>query len=74
MLLGFLGTLDWIQEARSLGKKAIISSTFESMVGLKILANLSLLTEQIPGLGTDRWLKGEHLFNSKGIALKESLI
>ena len=73
MLLSFLGTLLWIQEARSLGKKAIISSSFESAVGIKILANLAIVTEQIPGLGTARWLNTEHLVNTQGVISKDFL-
>ena len=73
MTLGFLETLDWIEEARELGKKAIISSSFESAVGLKILAHLAIMTQQTPGLGTDRWLKTEHLLNDQGIILKDLL-
>ncbi len=67
ILGGIVPTLEWIEEAKSLGKKSIISSTFESSVGLKILANLSLLTGEIPGLGTDRWLNQSHLANPQGI-------
>ncbi|MBI3602594.1 MAG: o-succinylbenzoate synthase [Candidatus Omnitrophica bacterium] len=56
VLGGITATLDWIKQAKILGKQAIISSCFESGVGLKTLANLALLTDQVPGLGTGRWL------------------
>ena len=58
ILGGIIATLDWIEEARQNGKKAIISSCFESVIGLKVLADLSLLTGQVAGLGTARWLYG----------------
>ncbi|MBF0490985.1 MAG: o-succinylbenzoate synthase [Candidatus Omnitrophica bacterium] len=73
ILGGIIPTLDWIEEARSTGRKAVISSSFESSVGLKVLANLSLLTGQVAGLGTSRWLSGENIVNEQGIILKELL-
>ncbi len=73
MALGFIETLQWIEEAWRHGKKPIISSSFESAVGLKVLANLALVSEQVPGLGTDRWLKSEHLINQQCIILKDLL-
>ena len=54
---GVLASLDWITEARSLGKKAVISSAFESPIGLKVLKALAALTGQVPGLGTEHWFK-----------------
>ena len=57
VLGGIISTLDWIDQAKSRGKAAVISSCFESEVGLKTLANLALLTDQVPGLGTDRWFR-----------------
>ena len=56
MILGFIGTLDWIRESKIWGKKAIISASFESNIGLEILENLAFLTGQVPGLGTKRFL------------------
>ncbi len=73
ILGGVIQTLDWIEEARSSGRKAIISSCFESHVGLKILANLSLLTGQVAGLGTSRWLKDKDIVNEQGMILKDFL-
>ena len=73
VLGGIVKTLDWIEEARYSGRKSIISSSFESSVGLKVLATLSLLTGQVAGLGTSRWLKGENIVNEQGIILKEFL-
>ncbi len=59
VLGGITVTLDWIQQAKSLRKKAIISSCFESAVGLSVLKNLALLTGEVPGLGTNRWFNYE---------------
>ena len=56
ILGGITPTMDWIEEAKAFGKLAIISSCFESVIGFKILANVSLLTNQVSGLGTGRWL------------------
>jgi o-succinylbenzoate synthase len=68
ILGGIVAALDWIAEAKSTGKKAIISSAFESPVGLRTLANLASLTGQTAGLGTERWFKGiEPLINEQGI-------
>ena len=75
MILGLIPTLDWIEEAHLLKRKAIISSAFESPVGFKVLANLACLTGQIAGLGTERWLKGVNpIVGEGGIIKKESLI
>jgi O-succinylbenzoate synthase len=68
ILGGIIITLDWIAEARSQGKKAIISSSFESPLGLKTLANLACLTGQTAGLGTERWFRNtKPLVNESGI-------
>lgn len=75
MILGLIPSLDWIEEARLLKRKAIISSAFESPVGFKVLANLACLSGQIAGLGTERWLKTpKHIVGENGIIKKESLI
>lgn len=58
-LLGLTATLDWIEEARLLGRKALISAAFESPVALKVLANLACLSPEPAGLGTERWLQTE---------------
>jgi O-succinylbenzoate synthase len=74
MILGGMVTvLDWIEEAKSSGKKAVISSSFETSVGIKVLANLALLTGQVAGLGTGRWLSGCDLVNAHGVIPKEVL-
>ncbi len=57
VLGGIVAALDWIEEAKTLGKKAIISSAFESLVGLKVLKALASLTNEPAGLGTERWIK-----------------
>jgi O-succinylbenzoate synthase len=74
VLGGIIACLDRMENARRGGKRAIISSAFESPVGLKVLANLACLTEETAGLGTERWLKGvEPLADAGGIIRKEKL-
>ena len=75
MILGLIPTLDWIEEASSLGRKAIISSAYESPLGFKILANLACLSGQIAGLDTERRLKNVNpIVSENGIINKESLV
>jgi o-succinylbenzoate synthase len=57
VLGGVVVALDWVEEARKTGKKAIISAAFESSVGLNMLKALACLTGQTSGLGTEQWLK-----------------
>ena len=74
MLLGLVSTLDWIEEARQTQRKAIISATYESPVGFKVLANLACLSGHVSGLGTERWFKSvKPLVSDNGIIDKESL-
>lgn len=74
VLGGIIPCLDWMENARRNGKKVVISSAFESPVGLKVLANLACLTGTTAGLGTERWLKGvEPLADAGGIIRKEKL-
>lgn len=75
MILGLIPTLDWIEKARFSERKAIISAAFESPVGFKILANLACLSDQIAGLGTERWFKDlQPIVGGDGIIKKESLV
>ncbi len=75
MILGLIPTLDWIEKARLLKRKAIISSAFESPVGFKVLANLACFSGQIAGLGTERWFKNvKPIVGIDGIIKKEFLI
>jgi o-succinylbenzoate synthase len=74
MILGLVPTLDWIEEAKLLKRKAIISSTFESPVGFKVLANLACASGQIAGLGTERWFKNSKpIVGEDGVIKKQSL-
>ncbi len=57
VLGGILTARDWIEEARQQGKKAVISSAFESPVGLNVLGALAAVTGNTSGLGTQRWFK-----------------
>ena len=59
VLGGIVIALDWIEEARRWGKKAVISSSFESPVGLTVLNALACLTGQTAGLGTQGWFNDE---------------
>ena len=74
VLGGIISCLEWMAHARDCGKKVIISSAFESPVGLKVLANLACLTGEVAGLGTERWLKGvSAIADSQGIIRKDLL-
>jgi o-succinylbenzoate synthase len=74
MIIGLIPSLDWIEEASVLDRKAIISSAFESPVGFKVLANLACLSGQTAGLGTERWLKNPRpVVGENGIIKKEYL-
>ena len=75
VLGGIISCLEWMAHARDQGKKVIISSAFESPVGLKVLANLACLTGEVAGLGTERWLKGvSATADSQGIIRKDKLV
>ena len=75
MILGLIPTLDWIEKASLSQRKAIISAAFESPVGFKILANLACLSDQIAGLGTERWFKNlQPIVGVDGIIKKEFLV
>ena len=75
MILGLVPTLDWIEEAKFLKRKAVISSAFESPVGFKVLANLACFCGQIAGLGTERWFKNpKNIVGEDGVIKKEFLI
>ena len=74
---GVVKTLDCIKQLRSLGISCVISAAFESGVGLNVLANLSLLTLQVPGLGTFNYFKEDllkkPLIDDQGCIKKEKL-
>jgi len=75
MILGLIPVLDWIEEAKLLKRKAIISSAFESPVGFKVLANLACFSGQIAGLGTERWFNNINpIVGENGIIKKEFLV
>ncbi len=57
MVLGFIASLQWMDYAKRRGKNVVISSTFESSVGICTLAQLACLTDQPAGLGTLVWLE-----------------
>ncbi|MBU8869586.1 MAG: hypothetical protein KOO60_01810 [Gemmatimonadales bacterium] len=61
--LGMLPAIELIEAAGSV--EAIVSSSFESDIGLKMLTALAAGSRALPGLGTDRWfpqkLDAEHL-------------
>lgn len=75
MILGLVSTLDWVEKAGLSNRKAIISSAFESPVGFKVLANLACLSDQIAGLGTERWFKNVNpIVGDDGMIDRRSLI
>ena len=55
VLGGVIKSLDWIEEARQNKKKAIISSCFETPVGFDMVKALASLSDQVAGLGTQRF-------------------
>ena len=57
VLGGIVTALDWIEEARQNGKKAIISSCFETAVGYRMVETLAAMSDETAGLDTQRWLK-----------------
>jgi o-succinylbenzoate synthase len=61
MVGGIFRTLEWIAKAAQEDRRVVISSSFESGIGLKMLANLALLTGQVAGLGTQSWFKEDLL-------------
>ncbi|MBF0512089.1 MAG: o-succinylbenzoate synthase [Candidatus Omnitrophica bacterium] len=74
MILGFMTSLDWIDQAKASRRKAIISSAFESPVGLKVLAHLACYSGQIAGVGIERWFKNvQPLVSDGGIIKKEAI-
>lgn len=52
---GIISSLDWIQEASDNGKQAVISSCFETSVGFGMVSALASLTNDVAGLGTQRF-------------------
>jgi len=74
MVLGFMPVLDWMEEAKVLKRKAIISSLFESPVALKIIAQMACVSGQIAGLGTERWFKNSKPFVGEDGIIKKDLI
>ena len=74
---GIFKTLQWIAKAKDERRKVVISSAFESGIGLTMLANLALLTEEAAGLGTGSWFKDDILkvpvVQKGGNILKKSL-
>jgi O-succinylbenzoate synthase len=54
---GITGFLSLLRMARGMGVRVIVSSAFESPVGLRMLAACGALTGQTCGLGTADWLE-----------------
>lgn len=52
---GVITALDWIEEARENGRKAILSSAFETPVGFAMVEALASLSDEVAGLGTQRF-------------------
>jgi len=52
---GVIASLDWIEEARQNGRKAIVSSTFESPIGFEMVKAIASLSNEVAGLGTQRF-------------------
>jgi O-succinylbenzoate synthase len=58
---GVTGFWKALAHARERGCRLIVGSAVESGVGLTVLANLSILTGESPGLGTCEWLASDLL-------------
>ncbi len=52
---GVNASLDWIKEAQENEKKAILSSCFETPVGFEMVKALASLSDDVAGLGTQRF-------------------
>jgi o-succinylbenzoate synthase len=52
---GIPGYLDLLERADHLGLQVVLTSAFESGVGMTVLANLAVLTHTVPNLGTANW-------------------
>ncbi|MFH0754023.1 MAG: o-succinylbenzoate synthase [Candidatus Omnitrophota bacterium] len=52
---GVAGYLDLLDKAGQLGLNVVLTASFESAVGMTVLANLAALTHTIPNLGTANW-------------------
>lgn len=58
---GITGFWKALQRARERGCRLILASSLESGLGLTVLANLSVLTGEPPGIGSCRWLGADLL-------------
>lgn len=56
LLGGVIVSLQWITQAKRLSKQCVISSMFETEIGMKTLQVLSHFTDQSPGFGTSDWM------------------
>lgn len=63
-ILGFVKTIEFNKKAKSLGMKTVISSSFESSVGLMALAELASGLESSAGLDTIDWFAEDTLETS----------
>ncbi|MBL8013778.1 MAG: o-succinylbenzoate synthase [Candidatus Omnitrophica bacterium] len=61
MIGGILKSLDWIDYAQQNRKSCVISSSFESGVGTRLLAQLAALTTSDAGLGPSDWFANDLL-------------
>ena len=63
-ILGFVKTFEFIKKAKSLGMKTVISSSFESSIGLIALAELASGCRATAGLDTIEWFAEDTLETS----------
>ncbi len=67
-LLGFHACIDWMKKANELGISAVVSSTFESSIGLYAYAQLALMQPDThAGLATGGWF-AEDLISKRALA------
>ncbi|NTV28775.1 MAG: o-succinylbenzoate synthase [Candidatus Omnitrophica bacterium] len=58
---GVTGCLSMLRLAKAAAKKVVISSAFESGIGLTMLANLAVLSGEVADFGSFNWLAGDTL-------------
>lgn len=52
---GVIASLDWIAQAKQNGKRAIVSSCFETPIGFNMVNAIASLSSDVAGLGTQRF-------------------
>ena len=61
MTMGVTDYLKFLDRAATLGMHVVVSSAFESGIGMTMLANLAALTYSVANLGTANWFEEDLL-------------